>query len=431
MRRSYEFFSAIRACKGKRALGKAMAVSVLNQVVSSGTNFAMGIYLVRVLSPEDFGLYGIGFAISLFFAGIGNALFLTQMVINSPDKTQDDRSAYAGRILLLLSLFCMASVLFVSVLLFTGCIVWDVVRHYVEFASAVTTASTVYLLKEFFVRHAYNVRRETWTLAINGTIACTMAALLWGEHQCSAAINVEMALWIYSVAHAASVIVGLLLSKLPVAWRQLRELRGDLLEAWHYGKWASITNLVYFARANAHTIVVTALMGPVGVAKINAARILVTPAVMLTPALSQLAMPRLAALRAQGDARVVKFGSTVTLVLLSIALLYSTVLLVGYDVIVPMVVGKNYQDIVSITVLWCVFTCLLALRNGAEIPVQVLRKFRGLSVANTYSAIASLVATYCLSIAYGIQGALIGLIIGETALILLLCGILKQSPGKI
>ncbi len=427
MKRISEFISTTKARQGKKALGKALSVSALNQVVSSGTNFALGIYLVRMLPPAEFGLYGIGFAISLFYFGIGYSLFLTQMVVHMPDRAPEDRVPYAGRMFLLVALFCTATLLLFTLLLVVGSFIWESVVRHAEFASAIMAASVAYLFKDFFVRHAYNVRRETWALIIHGAIACSMAILLWLQYWFITSFSVETALWIYAMAQVSGAILGYLLTRLPVAGHQMNALFGDLRESWHGGKWASITNLVYFARTQAHTIVVAALLGPVGVAKLNAARLLVTPAVMLTPALSQVAMPRLAAARSQGVRHLMSLERWVTSALLVVALLYSAILLGGYDFIVDKVLGENYQDLFLITVLWCFYTCLLALRNGAEMIGQVLKKFKRLSSANTYSAIVSLIATYWLTVGYGLPGTLIGLITGEAILILLAYSILKNS----
>jgi len=428
MKRIDQLVSAVKSHSGKKALGKALSVSVLNQVVSSGTNFVLGIYLVRILSPAEFGLYGIGFAISLFYFGIGHFLFLTQMVVHMPDRAPEDRLPYAGRMFLLVALFCTATLFLFTLLLMAGGFIWESVVRHAEFASAIMAASIAYLLKDFFVRHAYNVRRETWALIIHGAIACVIAILLWLHHLLVTSFSVGTALWIYALAQLSGAIIGYLLARLPLEGHQMNALFGDLREAWHGGKWASITNLALFARAQSHTIVAAALLGPVGVAKLNAARLLVTPAVMLTPALSQVAMPRLAAVRGQqGMSHLMRLGQWVTSALLVVALLYSTILLFGYDFIVDKVLGENYQDLFLITVLWCLYTCLLALRNGAEIIGQVLKKFKRLSSANTYSAIVSLIATYWLTVGYGLSGALIGLITGEAVLILLAYSILKNS----
>jgi len=83
-------------------------------------NFLFGLYLVRNLPPVEFGLYGIGFAITLFYAGIGNAMFLTQMVVHIPNKAAEDREPYAARICLIMMLFCLVTAFLLVVLVYAG-----------------------------------------------------------------------------------------------------------------------------------------------------------------------------------------------------------------------------------------------------------------------------------------------------------------------
>lgn len=431
MHRLGAFVGAIKAHKGKKAVGKALSVSVLNQAVSSATNFALGIYLVRMLSPAEFGLYGIGFAISLFYAGIGNALFLTQMVVHTPDKSPEDRLPYAGRMFVLVTVFCICTiVLLAAVLLLCGNKL-DPISHHAGLATAITAASIAYLAKDFFVRHAYNVRRETWALSIHGVIAAAMACLLVMQYKSTTTFSVEIAMWVYAVAQACGSLLGYLFARLPVARHRPAELYADLREAWLGGKWSSITNLVYFARTQAHTIVVAALLGPIGVAKLNAARLLVTPVVMLSPALAQVAMPRLAAARGLDERRLMHLGCMFTLALLAVALLYSALLLGSYDFISNKVLGDHYHDLFLLTALWCLWAMLSAINNGIALISQVLKQFKAISHANTITAILSLCVVYVFSINYGLPGAMAGVLLSEAILMIVLFYVLRIGGGSV
>lgn len=406
------------------AAGKVLSVSVLNQVVSSGTNFALGIYLMQMLPPVEFGLYSIGFTISLFYAGIGNALFLTQMVVHTPNKEPDDRLPYAFRMFLLLTLFCIAIVLFSALILLMSSILWEFVARYFQFAVAVIAASITYLLKDFFVRHAYNVRRESWALAIHGAIASSMAMLLWLQHQFVIELNMEMALWTYSFAQVSGILIGCQLVKLPAVMQQRSILFGDLREAWLGGKWAIINNLLFFARTQAHTIVVATFLGPLGVANLNVSRLLVTPAIMLIPALGQVAMPRLATAYKAGRRCLINSCLFINFFLLLFMIFYCSILLIEYDFIKNKIFGEKYQDLFLITIFWCLYACFLAIRIGAEMVGEILNRFKRLSWANMLTAIISLSATYILVIFYGSPGSLIGICVGEIVLIFLIIRIL-------
>ncbi|OPY00577.1 MAG: Polysaccharide biosynthesis protein [Syntrophorhabdus sp. PtaB.Bin047] len=423
-----ELVIAARRYQAKGVLSKALVVSGLNQAVSSGTNFVLGVCLVRMLSPSEFGLYGIGFAISLFYAGIGNALFLTQMVVHAPDKSPEERRPYAGRILLLELSFCALTASLGVVMLLAGGLLWDSMARHTMFALSVMAASVAHLLKEFFTGHAYNVRKEPWALSIHCVVAVVTVVLLWAQYRFVGSPDAAIALLVYATAQASGALLGFGVSRLPV-FHSLAALIETLREVFCGGKWAGIAGVVCFARIQVYTIVVASLMGPVGVAKLNASRLLVVPATMLTPALGQVAMPRLAGLRQRGEFQLQRLGLAVAFVLLTVAVTYNTILLCGYDMIVNRVWGDKYGGLFALTALWSLYTCLLALRNGMEMIGQILKKFKNLSRINAYSAIISLVATYLLTINHGLPGALVGLIIGEITQLWLIHNMLRQSPA--
>lgn len=430
MQRLAALFSSLRARKGKKALGKAVAVSVLNQAVSSGTNFVLGIFLLRMLQPADFGMYGIGFAISLFYAGIGNALFLTQMVVHTPDKAPEERAQYAARIFLLVMAFCLFTAAIFPVLVLLGSELWDGGARYAPFAIAVVAASIAYLAKDFFVRHAYNVQREAWALIIHSVIAVVMACLLAVQYGLATPFDAERALWMYAAANGCGVFVGHFLASLPLSGHLRADLYADMREVWIGGKWATLTNLVYSARTQAHTIVVASMLGPVGVAKLNAARLLVTPVVMLTPALAQLALPRLAAARGQDTSQLMRAGMRVTSVLLALVVLYSLPLLAGYNLIATSILGAQYEGLFMLTALWCLWAVFSSVHSGISLVCQVLKQFKYISFANTASAIIALGLTYFLTIKFDLSGALVGVVVSEIFIVVVLSRIVVMSSKR-
>jgi len=136
--------------------------------------------------------------------------------------------------------------------------------------------------------------------------------------------NSESYLLLYGLSNGAGVLVGYVLVQIPLRQLDRSRLFPDLVELWSGGKWAAMTVFFYFLRTQAPYLDYRLpLLGPVGVAHLNASRMFVTPAVMLTPALSQVLMPRLATLRASDPRKVNAAGMMFTLVLLSISIVYS------------------------------------------------------------------------------------------------------------
>lgn len=412
------------------ALGKALSISVLNQMVSSGTNFLLGIYLVRALTPQDFGLYGIGFAVTLFYAGIGNALFLIPMVVNAPDRKSSGLARHAATVCMMVFIFsCVTGVVSVSTILVGGTW-WDALTVYASFCHGVLFASIAYLFKDFFIRHAYIVKREIWALEINlWTAACT-AALVFAFHYANQPFTVEKALLVYGLGQALGAGAGFLITRLPVGTVTRAEIRAGGRDVWAGGKWLLLTNLVYFARTQAHTFITAAMIGTTGVAQLNAARLLVTPAVLLTPALSQVFMPRLAELRASGSRKVAKVGIAFSAILLTVALIYSACLLALFDWVVPFTIGERYASTFSVTVAWCAVACVLAVRNGGELVLQALRRFQALTVASSLASLIAIIAVFGLIVLWGIPGAVYGLGVGESALALFIWSLIFRNRSE-
>lgn len=401
-------------------IGVALMVSALNQIVSSGTNFLLGLYLVRSLSPTDFGLFGIGFALSLFYAGIGNSLFLVQMVVHTPDKLLQDRRSFAARILVLIVTFSAATLVVAGILLLVTQVFFTEVEGFASYGMAVAFAAVTYLLKDFFVRHAYNVRRESLALVVNVAVGTCLLLILVFLRTQSLELTATGALGTYGLAHVAGGALGFLLAGLSCRGMRRAEVVQEMRTIWDGARWASITNVLEFLRAQSHTIMTAALLGPTSVAKMNAARLLVTPALMLTPTISQLAMPRLASIGLRDSKKTLSVGLRVGGGLLALAALYCSALLIGYSDAVALLLNDKYTNLFLITILWSVYTCIFSLKGGLEISWQVLRQFKRLTIIKAISALASLVTTYVLTVKYGVAGALIGLVAGEMVLVILL-----------
>lgn len=420
MKRIGEFINAIKAYQGKKALGKAVSISVLNQVVSSGSNFALGIYLVRALSPEEFGLYGIGFAICLFFVGIGNALFLTQMVVHTPDRVEADRLPYAARMFFSVAIFCALLLLIVLLIFFVGREVSTMLERYTNYGTAVSLSATACLMKDFFVRHAYNQRRESWALAINLILASSMGFLFVAIYFTKFNMSDVIALWIYAISNGIAALGGYIITKLPLNQIDSVELKKNLQEAWWGGSFSVLAHIIITLRSQAHTIILAVLVGPTGVAIVNAGRIMVSPVTMIFPALSQIFLPRLSEVRnTKADGGRVD-GLRYSLLLAAIVIVYSMMILAFYDVAQRLFIGSKYGDLFIIVVMWCVYTCLTAYKTGLEIFMLASKRFKEQATVNFIGALVSLSMVFLMTNIYGISGSVAGLSISELVVIVLI-----------
>src|SRR4051812_7550408 len=201
-----------RAAAYVAAHRKALSTSLLNQAVSSATNFVLGFILVRVLSTADYGTYGVGLSICYLYSGFGNALFHTQMVVHAPDKAPHDRLPYAARMLWIVASFCAITLFLAAIGLRVGGQLVSLFRGHLALGFAVAMASVGYLLKDFFIRQAYTARAETRALLITCAVAMALVGVLIAAKFFHVTLGVETALFIFAASQLVGAGTGLLLA---------------------------------------------------------------------------------------------------------------------------------------------------------------------------------------------------------------------------
>lgn len=401
------------------AMLRVVSVSTTNQVVTSGTNFVLGLYLIRILTVSDFGVYGILQAAAFVLAGFGNSLFLGQMVVHYPDEVIDDRTEYVASILFLI-VFFSCIVLFMSAALFVifGLFYSTQFEYWSEIFSVIVF-SIGYLCKEFFCRLAYTHRREARALRVNITIAVSLLLSISGTVLIGIPLSAHFVLYCYAMSAAVGVIVGQLEVRLPLRldWRiMLASLRQVLVG----GKWALASDILYSGRQQAHVFITAAIAGPTGVGMINAAKLFLTPIMLLTPSLSQLYIVRLVALRQLEPLKLLRGGIMFSAANAASVLFYGLVLILSFQYVSEIVLTDSFPKVDSFVVAWFYVALFSAARYGLETTQKALKRFKLLTMVNIPITLVALGAVYLLLVMVGPVGAVYGLALAELLLALVL-----------
>lgn len=393
--------------------------SLLNQMLSSGGNFLVGIYLVRVLSLEEFGLYGIGYGICMLYIGVGNALILTQMVVNMPGKAPADKEQYATR--MLCAVLLLGALLFVLTTL--GAAAAFVIRpDHIRFIAplcAITIASALFLCTEFFISFAYVQHRESLALTVN---AVTMTVLFSGLGLARVAgiqLTASTVLLLYAIGAAIGAGTAYWYSRLP-GLHGAGRLLPDFFESWRYGRWALGGVIVTWMQTQTYTYALAFFLGPAGVGQANAAKIFIAPFSFLAPAIYKVVMPRLAELRESNPCKMLRVSMLVTGGLSLLTIIYSALLLGTLDLVFEKVLGRQDPVIRSLVRIWCVVLIFQMIRGGGGILLQIQRKFRSLMLINIPSAVVTVAAAILLIHFLGTSGAIWGMAAGEIVLLTLI-----------
>ena len=401
-------------------LAKAASISLANQVVSSGTNFAVVLFLVRVLEKGEFGLYSLGFAVMLLLAGLSSSAIAVQYVVNLPDQPLELRADYALH-------HANATALLSSALLLFGLLLAVLPISLIEqhlrphLIIACFLAAALYGCRDFLVRVAYSEKKEKFVLYSSLTVMLvTIPGLLAMQKWWPDMLSAGSALYVLAMAQIAGWVLLQALLKLPIKRSTRSGMWMAFQHAWKGGRWNVMTNIVYNLRTQAHNFIVAPMLGLAAVAEINAARVLVTPAVMAIPPLSQIILPRLSVQRQQGIQRLRRYTIMVIAGMAAIALGYSLLLLPWIDELIVLALGEAYQDAKLLVLGWCGVTLCLAMRNGVTLGLQSLREFKGLMWANSAGAVTAITLAYIFCVTFAQLGAVLALGLAELFLFVFL-----------
>jgi O-antigen/teichoic acid export membrane protein len=394
-------------------------LSFLNQFIGGGGNFLISVYLARTLGLDQFGLYGIGFGVCMLYVGVGNAVILTQMVVNMADKSEDKRAEYAEG--MLLSVCLLGASLFFLVAIASGLLALfmpDFV-HFLPVVFSIAIASVTLLGAEFFICHAFLRRRESLAAAVNGV---TMLTIFFGfgiARLYRLDMSANRALLLYAAGTAISCFFAYLASPLKLRLRQ-PELFQSISESWAHGRWALGGVALTWLQSQSYGYILAVYLGPAGIGLANAARIFVSPFTFLLTSINKVAIPRMVDLRDSNRAEMFRISMLLAGGLIALTSLYSLILLSSTEFASRIVLGRYEPAIMSVVWIWCLLLIVQVARSCGGVLLQVQRKFRLLTLVNIPSVIVTLLLSILLIRWFGVAGAILGLFAGETTLLVLI-----------
>lgn len=401
----------------QRAIGYAsrLGVSLLTQAISSGTNFAMGIFLVRVLTPEGFGWHGIGIGLALLYLGVGNAMFLTQMIVLAPEVNDENRCKYYQDMFCLTSAFT-ATCIALSIPVITGLYIFGQLQPL--YVSSIVFASACFLLNGFFIRHAYAIAQEKIALRINVVTSVCLALGMMLAYRLHGAMSPEISLGIYGLAQFIGALYGFADSGMRSAEFSNCAIAPLFSQTFLHGRWALAGVAITWLQSQSYVYVTGLLLGVPAVALLNAGRIIVSPFNLLLPALSNLIIPRLAEARLRGASDLTQKTTYFGVSLIGLGIVYLTIVMFLGHRIVPLVVGPAYepQELLWISLGWCCVLVLQLRTSAASLGLQASLQFKSLSLLNGLTAAVTVTAALPLTKTYGPFGSIIAVGIGEALL---------------
>lgn len=356
---------------------KAFSISVLNQIISSGSSFALSIYLVNVFNTEVFGTYGVIFVFSVLFSNLANSMFTIQMVAHFPQGDKSAQLSAAKKVLrLIISYYAISAAIVVSAHFVFSAINTDFesVSEYIYMVSAMALGFTI---KEFFIRLAYSLRKEHYALLINSIILASLVIMVFTGHVIYDSVTMQGIIYIMAVANAVGAAAAYFLMRLQKAEIINFSLRRDFFQLWvNGGGWAALYSVAYNLRLQAYTLITAAFVGVVAVGLLNGSRLLIAPIIILSTAVSQIMVPRLVSKESVEEGSSLRYGVLIAAFQVLLVIVYVSVLILAYRLVVGVVLPEDFPDVRLLVGAWAIYAMVLAFRNGMEIVLVSQKKFK-------------------------------------------------------
>ncbi|MGI8773557.1 MAG: hypothetical protein ACR2KQ_00890 [Actinomycetota bacterium] len=367
---------------------------ILDQALSSATNFGLTILAGRILGPVGLGVVAVGFAAHLFFMVLHRALVTQPLVVSSSDTSQ--RAVAATRAALTTTLVIGA---ISTVIMFV--------------AGALLGGPTGLGLKLFSFWMAPAMVQDLWRGVLFRDGRGRAAAANDGVWLIGMLIALPVSLaaqsdWVvvatWGFGATAGALLGLVQTRIGFAAPSMSR-EWWLREAWPFGRWLAVEGFVYSAGLVGMYLLLSALLGPAAIGGIRAAQVLFAPLTLLGPALGLPGLPALSrALRTSAaEARVL--AAKLSTLLAGATLAY--LLLVGFAdrSVLEFVYGRSFGRYGFL--VWPMGTAqvITAVGAGALLLLRAARASGGLMISRLTTTGGTLLLVGILAGSAGIVAA--------------------------
>jgi O-antigen/teichoic acid export membrane protein len=410
---------------------KQLLLSLFNQATTSAFQFLLSLYMIKLWTPELFGLFSIIFALGLILVGVQNAMF------NTPYSVLKAAHQSTGNWMKLESSLSFFNTLFVTIVT----IITLITVYYVSLLSPYLVISvTLYflflLIKEFYKNIAIVNNMVQWVAIVElySILAIVVLSVIYVYTGENVVLNLNEILFIIGFSNLGVAILLTLKLKLKIKLSDLTFK--DYLDTyktfvWQDSRWSFVGMITTELQNRGYIFIVSILLGTTSVGLIQAARVFFGPLNLLTGAWGRIVRPQLAVLYQTEESNKMKkvlFYSLAGFILFNLC--FSLVLWCLWPYLKTVMFSQNYENIGYIVICWSIATLLLHIRNVFSITAQAIFQFKSLAFSTVIGAIFTLVLTTFFSLNGMADSVIVAIIFGE---ILATCYIIKFTlkPLKI
>ncbi len=387
----------------KDAKSFSKGIILLDQIMVSGSNFFLGIILVRAFGLEEYGIFALIWMSVLFALGINQAFITKPLLSIAPKLKNEEQTNYIAGLHVIQ--YFLSAVFFVTAfLLYAGAKLFfaNEFTAFIPLISIIIFCQTVH----DFYRKTYLIKDQTLKVLFLdvvlylGQIVGVLTLLLFGK------LTLTTALFVILIANLVSVLFGNYSIKFS-----LLNYKKILIRHFHFSKWLLGTSILQWLSGNYFIIVGASILGTSAVGAIRMVQNVMGLCHILFLAMESI-IPIKAAqqYQAEGENSLIQYLINITkksglgfsLLLLVIGLFAGPILSLIY--------GTTAANYAYIVVAYTLLYFLVFIGHPFRFYLRTIEKTSPIFFAYCFGSLFSLSSAYPLLDHFGMNGLLFGLI---------------------
>lgn len=267
-----------------RSIHRRVALTSVDQVFSSASNFAVGVAVARISGPSGFGAYALAYAIWLFLVGIHRALVTEPMIILGARREGEAGSPVGGGLTSTVCIGLLATV----VTAITGLIIYSAGERTLGNGVLGVAPWLTFLLIQDYWRWVGFMEGSPGKTLVNDVVFAGFQGLLYAALFLSGFDTPVAALAAWGAGAAVGALLGL---KQFSIGRPLPGVRSHFGTTWMTSRWLLGDNLTHWISNQAYVVTIGAVLGAVGLGAFRAAQSLNGPLMILLQIGGSIGLP--------------------------------------------------------------------------------------------------------------------------------------------
>lgn len=385
--------------------GFRTAFTLADQLLSSASNFALGVLIARTGGPDALGAFSIAFLAWLAIMGANRALVAEPMIIMERGEGSE---SVADR--------GLSSTLLVGAAAAAALVLIGVALHFLGFPQMALLALTPWipslLAQDYFRWMAFRLQRPEQALVSDVVFVAVQATATWGLFAFGQpSVGAFIGTW--GVGATVGAVVGFAICGGRV--HIVRHGASHLGKLWSRSRWLLAEFTTSFVAAQGYLILLPILLSTREFGFYRAGSSLITPIALLFTVTLTVGLPEsVRRLRTEGSSGVRAHAGKLTAAVVVLTFGYCGFVALAAPTLLPFVYGAEFAGASIITVLTAISYVISSTYVGYCIALKTVRRFQHLWMLRMVSATTSIIAIVLLAKSFGLVGAGFASIIADT-----------------